>query len=307
MDPIPAELRKNILATFHEPGAAWLEQLPGLIRQFEARWSLQLEGPFSLSLSYCAPGIQAGGREIVLKLAFPDEENRQHTRALQAFDRRSMARLYEADPDQGAVLLERLRPGRMLVEEVEDDEQATRLAAGVMRALWIPAPADGGFPTMADWAQNFHRIHSLFRDQPCPLPARTIDRTEGLFKDLLDSEGPRYLLHGDLHHFNILSNTGEGGLGWRAIDPFGVIGEREVDVGAFMKNPNLALPFSRDLKRQLRRRLEIFHEELGLEKDRLAAWSSVYAAMSAWWTISTGADGWQANAALADFYAGLLD
>jgi streptomycin 6-kinase len=194
----------------------------------------------------------------------------------------------------------------MLVDEIKDDEQATRIAAGAMKALWIPVPDGYPFSTMADWAEEFGQIRSRFRDRFCPLPERTIDRTEALFADLLASEGTRCLLHGDLHHFNILSVREAGSLGWRAIDPFGVVGEREVEVGAFMKNPDLTLPFTLEIRRKLSRRLDVFREELGLDLQRLIAWSSVYAAVSAWWTISSEADGWQVDAALADFFAGLL-
>jgi streptomycin 6-kinase len=74
-----------------------------------------------------------------------------------------------------------------------------------------------------------------------------------------------------------------------------------------MKNPDLALPFTPEQARKLARRLDVFNEELGLDLQRLTAWSSVYAAVSAWWTISSDSDGWQVDSALADFFAGLLD
>jgi streptomycin 6-kinase len=217
-----------------------------------------------------------------------------------------MVRALVADMEQGALLMERLRPGRMLAEEVADDEWAARIAAGVMQDFWIPATEESPFLTMEDWAEDFGRIHSLFRELACPLPARTIERTEALFQTLLASQGQLHLLHGDLHHFNILSVAGVKGPGWKAIDPFGVVGEREVEVGAFMKNPDLALPFTPELESRLARRLAVFSEELGLDLPRLTAWSSVYAAVSAWWTISTGSDGWQVDAALADLFAGWL-
>jgi len=303
---IPDAFRQTILENFHEQGAAWLEQLPALIRQFAARWSLQMSDPFPLSYGYCAPAVQAGGREVVIKLAVPGDDFTHQVQALRFFDGRGMVRMIEADVEQGALLLERLRPGQMLVNEVTDDEQATRIAARVMGAVWVPVPDGHPFLRMADWAEEFKKIRSQFQDRICPLPARTIDRTDDLFKELLASGGPQHLLHGDLHHFNILSVSEESGLGWRAIDPFGVVGEREVEIGAFVRNPNLALPITPELERKLKRRLDVFHEQLGLDLERMIAWASVYAAVSAWWTISTDADGWQVDAALSDFFANHL-
>ena len=44
---------------------------------------------------------------------------------------------------------------------------------------------------------------------------------------------PQILLHGDLHHWNILSDADRG---WMAIDPKGVIGASCLDVGRFINN-----------------------------------------------------------------------
>jgi streptomycin 6-kinase len=135
---------------------------------------------------------------------------------------------------------------------------------------------------------------------------KIIHQTIGLANDLLANTGESVLLHGDLHHFNILS-VGDGERSeWKAIDPFGVIGEKEVEVGAFMRNPNLKLPLSTQQREALLHRIEIFHEELGFDRQRMLAWSAVYAGLSAWWTISVGADGWQLDSALARFFASYL-
>jgi streptomycin 6-kinase len=38
----------------------------------------------------------------------------------------------------------------------------------------------------------------------------------------------------DLHHYNVLSDSGRG---WLAIDPKGLVGEVEYEVGAAIRNP----------------------------------------------------------------------
>lgn len=42
------------------------------------------------------------------------------------------------------------------------------------------------------------------------------------------------LLHGDLHHYNVRFDRDHG---WNAIDPKGVVGEFEYEVGALLRNP----------------------------------------------------------------------
>ena len=43
------------------------------------------------------------------------------------------------------------------------------------------------------------------------------------------------LLHGDLQHYNVLLDKDRG---WVAIDPKGVVGELEYEVGALLRNPD---------------------------------------------------------------------
>ena len=69
-------------------------------------------------------------------------------RALRLYDGRGIARLLDADEEQGVLLLERLQPGIPLAQ-VEDDDAATRSAASVMAALWRPLPAEPLFPDHA--------------------------------------------------------------------------------------------------------------------------------------------------------------
>lgn len=295
--------RNNITSVFREVGVAWLEGLENLIHFFEAQWAIQVREPFLLSYSFCAPAVRPDGSEVVLKLEVPNQESHHRAQALRYYAGRGMVRLLEVDYARGATLMERLKPGRMLVDEISDDEQATRIAAAVMQALWIPAPADFPFRTMKNWAEDFQKIHELPAAGACPMPRSTIECTEALFADLLASAGEQVLLHGDLHHFNILSVAEGSRIGWRAIDPFGVIGEREVEIGAFVRNPNIDLPIDAALEKMLWRRFEIFREMLGFDLQRMLAWASVYSAVSAWWSISDGIDNWKLDVYLADLFA----
>jgi streptomycin 6-kinase len=72
------------------------------------------------------------------------------------------------------------------------------------------------------------------------------------------------LIHGDLHHFNIL----EGPDGWVAIDPKGLLGDPAFEVTGYMRNPIRHID-----KDTLRLRLRMFHELLGDPVDRLWGWS----------------------------------
>ncbi len=195
---------------------ARLVRLPDTIAEYARRWSLTVLPPFpNLSYNYVAPAVRADGMELVLKLGVPDLTAERESAALRHYEGRGSARLIEADPAGGAILIERLRPGTTLAT-IEDDVQATAIAAEVMRQLWRPAPQQHGFPNVTDWADGLAKLRAEFGGGTGPFPTKLIELAERLFAELLASQDAPVLLHGDLHHENILAAAREP---WLAIDP----------------------------------------------------------------------------------------
>src|SRR5262249_62067687 len=116
---------------------------------------------------------------------------------------------------------------------------------------------------------------------PGALPADLLDRAASLYGELWRSQGPRVLLHGDLHHDNVL----DGGLrGWLAIDPKGIIGERAYETGALLRNPTEdASRFARP--EVIDRRVRILCERLALDRERVVGWGFAQAGRSALWGV----------------------
>ena len=269
---------------YGERGAAWLRDLPALIWACEQRWSLAVQTPFKLSYNYVAPARRADGVEVVLKLGVPNPELLTEIESLRLYDGRGICQLLDADPERGILLLDRLVPGTMLA--ALDDEQATSIAAGVMRQLWRPVPADHPFPTVAKWAEGMKRLRAEFGGGTGPFDAALVERAEGLFADLLASMGEPVLLHGDLHHENILAAERDS---WLALDPKGVVGEREYEVGALLRNPDidrLTVPI-------LARRVDQLAGELGFDRQRVIGWGLAQAVLSAWWVYEDHGYDWE--------------
>jgi streptomycin 6-kinase len=292
---IPENLARNASDTHGEAGEKWIKALPDLVAEFEERWSLEAGEPFeNLSYNFAAPAKRADGEAVVLKLSFPDDrEFHSEAEALRRFDGRGAARLLELDRSRGAMLLERLEPGETL-ETIRDDEEATIIAADVMRKPWGPVPEGHSFPTVAGWAKGFERLRNRFDGGTGPMPTALVGEAEGLFADLLESEESPVLLHGDLHHGNILSS----GRGWLAIDPKGVVGERAYETAAMLHNP------ARFLEREnpgelLERRIEILSERLGLDESRVRGWGFAQSVLAAYWGLEDRGEVWEQALAFA--------
>lgn len=272
------------MAAFGEDGRRWLKNLPELLQKCTQQWQLQIEPPADdLSYNYVAPATLPDGRKVILKLGVPRPELFREVLALRYYDGRGSVRLLDADPQAGVLLLERLKPGRLLAELCpQDDAEATRIAARVMKRLWRPVPNDHGFKTVAQWAEGFKRLREHYDGDTGPFPPKLVEEAEAIYKRNLATTERQVLLHGDLHHYNILSATREP---WLAIDPKGVAGDPAYDAGALMRNPVPNVSTWPDLARIQSLRLDILAEELSIKRSRLQEWALAQAVLSAWWSF----------------------
>jgi streptomycin 6-kinase len=273
-----------------EEGALWLEKIPQLIYEFEGRWNIKVGPPFDLSYNYVACAALAGGSHAVLKIGFPaDKEFQTEIDALIIYNGEGAARLFEADREKSVILMERLDPGIPL-SSLEDDEDATRILASVMKKLWKPLPSDHNFPHISDWTGGIERLRRRFNGTAGPLPSYLLDKTEELFRELIHSMSGPVLIHGDLHHGNVLSAGREP---WLAIDPKGVVAEPAYETAAMLRNPQSVLSKKTDPGRILRRRIVILSEQLGIDPQRVQKWGISQTVLSAIWSIEDHGRGWE--------------
>lgn len=226
--------------------------------------------------------VRRGREPAVLKIHTGASDEALAPRWLRHFVGRGAARVLRED--RGAVLLQRAIPGTSLSHLVADgrDERATHIIADVMLKLHHGRKPPAGWPTLLDWAEGFTRQRA--RQVHRRLPLRLLDRGEAIFRELAASQGKQYLLHGDLHHGNILADTAEA---WLVVDPKGVVGESAYETAASIRNPAEFYPFQLDAD-FMRRRVAIFAERLGVERQRVLGWFIGQTVLSACWLIEDG-------------------
>jgi streptomycin 6-kinase len=293
---------RRIVGTFGQAGTEWLQRLPTILADLASRWKINLETPFAdLSYNYVAPATWHDGAQVVLKAGVPNRELRTEIAALRTFDGEGAVRLLAAEPDLGALLLERLQPGTPVLQ-LTNDEQATAIAAQVMQQLWKPAPANHIFPSVSDWAAGLGRLWERFGGSTGPFPHELVEAAESHFRELIGTTQNVVLLHGDLHHWNILSDQRRP---WLAIDPKGVIGEPAYEVGAWLRNPFPQILEMANPQEIISRRINQFEEILGFEHEHIFGWAVAQAVLSAWWSYEERDPGWQAGLAIAELISGI--
>ena len=295
---IPGEFARRIERAFGDDGRAWLGSLPSLVAECERRWSLAAGPPFApLSYSYTAQARDRHGARVVLKLAVPGPFTVAEIDVLRLFDGDGAARLIDSDEGLGAMLLERLEPGELLLD-VDDDREATNIAADLMTRLRRPVPPVHRFHDIWEWMQGLERLRSAFGSGTGPFPADLIERAEAL---LASPSGEKAVLHGDLHHYNILSAGREP---WLAIDPKGIVGEPEYEAAAFLRNNLLDQPTPRGV---LSMRIDQLADEARLDRERMIAWGLADRVLSAWWSYEESGRADESDLAVAAMYAELQD
>jgi streptomycin 6-kinase len=318
---LPPEFISTITNTFGADGERFIVNLPALIDDASARWRLTNIQPVS-NLSYnfvafaempspLAP-LPRGEGNVVLKIGVPRDELTSEIEALRLFDGEGACRLIDADKAKGFLLLERLHPGVMLAT-LDDDDEATRIAAELMTRIWrrgldAPSASASGCSTsrfkfirLSDWFDGLIRLREMFGGVTVPLEEKLVERVERSTKEFFAENHMPVLMHGDFHHFNILSSE----RGWLAIDPKGVIGPAGYEVGPLMMNPWGSLSEGIESRRRVRRRVDILHGQLGFERERILEWSLAHAVLSAWWRIEDNT-GWEYPMAFAALIAHFL-
>ena len=298
---LPDELIRNVVGAWGDDGVRWLAELPAIVQQLAQVWDLTIGAPFELSYHYVAAVTCADGTPAVLKLGVPDGGSlASEAPALAAFDGQGAVRLLRADLARGALLLERVAPGTRLRELVPaHDAEATSVLAGLMRRLHVPPPFGCPLPDVRTKAEAFDEYLALYGEAG-PLPRALVVRAARLIRELCASAPAAVVLHGDLHHDNILSATRAP---WLAIDPKGVVGEPAYEVGALLRNPLPQLLAMPNPGRVTARRVDQLAEALGIDRARIRGWGLAQAVLSAWWSIEDSGYGWESTIACAELLA----
>lgn len=264
-------------------GKEWLESIPSLIKEHEEKWSIQVLPPFNLSYNYVAPVRRADGSDAVLKIGFPDDkEFKTEIEALKIFEGHGCEQLLETNPEKSAILIERVKPGKPL-SELENDDEATKAIVQVMRELHKPLPDDHSFITVSEWTSAIPTYIQTYGDNG-PMPLWLVQKAQNLFLELIETSAPAVLVHGDLHHDNVLSSARDE---WLAIDPKGIAAEPLYEVAAMIRNPYEKLKDITNLEPLLMKRVLLLSEALQADPSRIHKWCIAQTVLSAVWNVET--------------------
>jgi streptomycin 6-kinase len=259
------------------------------LRRHLVGWDLDLLGSPWSTPSSCLARVRRreDGSLAVLKVPRVEEE-RTGSRVLHWWSGDGAARVQSID-DDGTVLVEHaLRPDVSLVElarrssadDGSSDLRATRTLVAVAHRLHgrprVDVPA-GVVPLRRWFRELFVRADQV---------GGFFARAAAVADVLLDDQRDCRVLHGDVHHENVLWFG--PARGWLAIDPKGLEGESTFDYANILTNPDRATMLRPG---RFRRHVDAVAAATGIEQARLLRWTLAWCGLSAAWHDPSEVDG----------------
>lgn len=240
------------------------------------RWELTVDGDAFDSLNGHLLPVRQRGMPAMLKVSQEPEE--QAGNLLMAWWAGDGAAPVLAH-DGGALLMGRAQGSASLTQMVKSgrDDEATRILCTVAARLHQPRARP--IPELVALERWFEALWGAAASH-----GGILEHCARAARELLAAPRDVAVLHGDIHHGNVLDF---GQSGWLAIDPKGLYGERGFDYANILCNPDDVTALAPGC---FARRIELIAEVGGVERRRLLQWVLAWAGLSTTWMIEDGAE-----------------
>ncbi len=239
--------------------------------EYLKRWDLTIDGDAFVSLNGNLLPARQHGIPAMLKISQVAEE--QAGGQLMAWWDGQGAAPVLAHDDK-ALLMVRAHGPASLMQMVSDgrDDEATRILCAV--AAQLHAPVAKPFPALVPLEQWFEALWDA-----AAMHGGILEHCARTARELLAAPRDITVLHGDIHHGNVLDF---GPSGWLAIDPKGLYGERGFDYANIFCNPDSESALAPG---SFARRIEIVANASGIDRQRLLQWVLAWTGLSITWML----------------------
>ncbi len=226
---LPDNFKIKIINRYGETGKKWLENIPTLIEKYQKKFNLEhieLIENLSINLVLFAKCDLYG--DVVLKIGTPGLSH--EIDIMQQYSHNYVAKTYYSSSTDKVQLLEKISPGYSL-KNLDNLEERVKIFSELANSLLIQATGKESFETFENILNK--RFHYAFENKILFTDILwMIDTANQIYHKIQTMHLPKYILHNDLHHKNILKTQ----TGWKAIDPHGIIGERVFECTQFIRS-----------------------------------------------------------------------
>lgn len=269
---------ENIVSIYREQGRAWLDALPTLVVEISKKYKLSDVTLLSnLTFNFVAEAKMAN-QVVILKMGLNEKALLREARCLEMFKTFGAVKLLAYEKNM--LLMEKAQTNNTLKKMFPDnDDDAVKILCQIIKRLQ---------QVKLDNDEPFTKLETLLKalDKSADIPHDILLKARLLKDSLLKTTHNNFLLHGDLHHDNLLKN----GDGYVVIDPKGFVGDPVFEVVTFILNPIQELLEQACPRAIIKRRIMICAQSLGFCPRRIADWAYVKCVLNWLWSLEDNLD-----------------
>ncbi|ANH80806.1 hypothetical protein A8C56_07285 [Niabella ginsenosidivorans] len=247
-----------------------------LKKQYLQQWQLEPDGAYFFSYASLLQPVIYRHQKAMLKISLEEEEQFGGL-LMQWWDGYGAAKVFQYTRE--ALLLERIT-GHLSLKQIAAngrDDEATGVICATAKKLHqtrskpLPELID-----LNDWFYELLHAHEKYSNR--------FMTSAAIARELLETTTTKTVLHGDLHHENILYSDKRG---WLAIDPKRLYGDEGFEYANLFCNPakEIALAPGR-----LQLQLKVVCTATGIPAKRMLQWIAAWSALSGIWMLSVAED-----------------
>lgn len=225
------EYKEKIAKMYGEKGKNWFENIDKIIKKYEDLFNLTnikvLEN-ISINAVLSAKSDQYG--DVIIKIGTPGKTSMDEIRYMNMFKIKNMVKCYYYNLEDRVMILEKVLPGYTL-EKISNTDERIEVFVNLLNDICSKT---------TNYLEKFPTYEDKIKEKI--IEVQKIDDTKyniigimntalKLYEEIKNMNLPKYVLHEDLQHRNILKSED----GWKIIDPHGVVGEKVFETCQFIR------------------------------------------------------------------------
>lgn len=230
MIELPMEFKQVIINRYEEIGIEWLNSVDKIIDKYQKKLNLhniELIKNLTMNIVLFANSDKYG--EVVVKIGAPGNTVISEINYMKLCTSKYFAKCYYYNSEDRVIVLEKIKPGYQL-SNLENQEERIHIFCDILNNI-----TTDNIPRN-DFKSHKEEINQKI-EEVCNNKEKysgilyMLDTVSNLYREIKNMNLPKYVLHNDLHHKNILKSD----YGWKAIDPHGLVGEKIFETTQFIR------------------------------------------------------------------------
>lgn len=226
---LPKKFKTNIINLYGNEGEIWVKGIDNLIEKYINKYkieNIELVDNLSINLVLKAKSQQYGN--IILKIAPATRTLISEASALEYYSSKYSAMCYYYDEEDETMILELLSPGINLFD-LDNQEERIKVFSNIANNIMFNPENNENFKIFEK--RFYDKIMCVEENKEEFLDIKEIiDMSIQVYNTIKSKNLPKYVLHGDLQHKNILKSEDN----WKVIDPHGIVAERAFETSIFI-------------------------------------------------------------------------